>query len=317
MPAFFTHNTFVQQNCNPKDKFAHIRALGGQGTDVFFFYGYSLAKREKKSQKRYFGTLIHHIDIADAYSFLLEYASKQEDSDMLYDYLKGLFMHYVMDRNCHPYIFYRTGFVTTPDSTKQEKDKYMGYHVTFESILDTVYSKKYKTFKCHKKYVKCPNEQVKSVSKMFYELAKYLNYDDIDELTYYNAYKDLMFAESILYSPLGIKKFFIHLFAKNKTIDNMMSPSRIKPYAKYDVLNLAKEEWKNCVTGEVHNESFLELVENAKNELKQVDFIINKSKNNNVRDDMKIFISNIDHDGFIVNSEKKYYKVYSKVEDYK
>lgn len=316
MPAFFTHNTFVQQNCDSKEEFANIRALGGQGTDVFFFYGHSLAKRENKSQKRYFGTLIHHINIADAYLFLLEYASKQNDKEMLYAYLKGLFMHYVMDRNCHPYIFYRTGFPISKDPSEEEKNKYMNYHVTFESILDTVYSKKYKLFRSHKRYIKCPDEQIKSVSKMFAELAKYLHYNYIDDLTYYNAYKDLLFTESILYSPYGIKKFFVHIFAKNKIIDNMMSPCRSKPYEKYDLLNLKHTEWKNCVSGEAYNESFPELVEKARQELKIVDSILEKGKDGSItREDMINFINNIDHDGFVVDSKKIYYQVYSNLED--
>lgn len=319
MPAFFTHYTFVEQNTNPKDIFARIRALGGQGTDVFFFYGHTLRKREKKSQIRYFGTLIHHINIADAYSFLLEYVNNQPDKDMLFEYLKGLFMHYVMDRNCHPYVFYRTGFADPNNSTDEDKEKYMNYHVGFESILDTIYGKMNKTFKAHKKCAKCPEDQVKSVSKMYFELAKFLDYKDIEELTFYNAYKDLLFAESVLYSPLGVKKFFVHnIFAKNSNIDCMMSPARIKPYEKYDILNLKHEEWLDCASGEVHKESFLDLVNNAKNELKVVDSILSKAKKGvKIKQDMIKFVKNIDHDGFEVNAVKVHYKVYLNMEDCK
>lgn len=315
MPAFYTHYTFVNKNTDPKDKYARIRALGGQGPDVFFFYGYSLAKREKKSQTRYFGTYLHHINIADAYSFLLEYAAGQDDSEMLFSYLKGLFMHYVMDRNCHPYIFYRTGF----SNKKEEATKYMNYHVGFEAILDLVCAKKAKTLKHPSKCAKCKDEEVKSVSRMFNSLAKYLKFDDIEELSYFNAYKDLLFAESILYSPLGVKKFLIHHSKiKNTQIDCMCMPNKTKPYEKYDLLNLQENEWLDCVSGQTHNETFLQLVENAKSELPKVDELIAKaSRKEDIKQDMINFINNIDHDGFEVNTTKVHYQVYSDLEDKK
>ncbi|MCQ2087192.1 MAG: zinc dependent phospholipase C family protein [Bacilli bacterium] len=317
MPAFFTHYTFVEKNTGHEDPYASIRALGGQGPDVFFFYGYSLRKRENKSQKRYFGTHIHHINISDAYSFLLEYANKQEDKEMLNSYLKGLFMHYVMDRNCHPYIFYRTGFATDPEN-KEEAKKYMNIHVRFESILDTVYAKSNKTFIKPKKCVKSNENWVKSVSKMFFELAKHLNYEYVDELTFYNAYKDMLFVESVLYSPLGVKKFFANLFIKNNFINCMMSPARSKPYEKYDVTNLSNSEWKDCITGEIRKESFLELVENAKKELPKVDELIKKaSLNEDIKEDMVNFIHNIDHDGFMVNATKSHYQNFLDTSDTK
>lgn len=319
MPAFFTHYTFVNKNTNPKDPFAKIRALGGQGPDVFFFYGYSSKKRENKIETRYFGTYLHHINIADAYSFLLEYAAKQEDSEMLFSYIKGLFMHYVMDRNCHPYIFYRTGFADPKTGSKEDEKKYMNNHVCFEGIMDTIIGKRYKTFKFPRKLVKCPDMQVKSISKMFYELAKYLKYEKVDELTFYNAYKDLLFAENILFSPLGFKKFLVHnIISKNSFIDCMMSPCRTKKYNKYDILNEKNSQWKDCVTGAKRNESFLKLVENAKKELPNVDKIIkNAQDKKDIREDMNMFIHNIDHDGFEVGATKIHYQNYTDLKDIK
>lgn len=305
MPAFYTHFTFVKKNIDPKDKYAQILALGGQGPDVFFYYGYSLAKREKKSQKRYFGTFLHHTNISDAYSFLIEYACKQKDKDMLLAYIKGLFMHYIIDRNCHPYIFYRSGF----SLNGQENPKYVCNHALFESILDKVYSKNCNTLTAPAKYIRCSKDDVVSISKMFYKLARFLKYDSIDKDTFYEAYKDFVFAQKALYSPLGVKKFFIHnVFCKNSLIDCMCMPVNEKKYDSHDVLNLSHRVWRDCISGIERTESFLELVDNGVKEVAKIDTVLKKAaKNPNVRDDIKKFVNNIDHDGFTVNKWKKHY----------
>ena len=319
MPAFYTHYTFVEKNSEQKDKYARIRGLGGQGPDVFFFYGHSLGKRENKAKIRDFGTYLHHTNISSAYNFLLEYSADKEDKKMLHAYIKGLFMHYVLDRNCHPYVFFRTGFPTSENPTDKEKEKYMNYHVRFESILDTIYGKLNNTFKSSGKCAKCPDVQVKSVSKMFYELAKFLNYEGIEELTYYNAYKDMLFVESVLYSPLGVKKFLVHnIFARNKNIDCMMSPSSTKAFEKYDILNLQHSRWFDCVSGAERRESFFDLVDKAREELLTVDTIIRKSyRGDNVKRDITKFVDNIDHDGFEVGAKKLHYQVFSDLRDTK
>ena len=67
MPASLVHFTFIKENVNNKDKYFMETALGGQGPDVFFFYGYSFSKRENLKQVRNFGTYLHHTDISEIY----------------------------------------------------------------------------------------------------------------------------------------------------------------------------------------------------------------------------------------------------------
>ena len=91
----------------------------------------------------------------------------------------------------------------------------------------------------------------------------------------------------------------------------MMSPNKTKPFEKYDILNLQNSVWKDCVTGVERTESFEDLVENCKKELKIVDILIEKASNKeNIRDEMTKFINNIDHDGFEVNAKKLHYQNY-------
>ena len=154
---------------------------------------------------------------------------------------------------------------------------------------------------------------------MFYELAKFLNYEGIEELTYFNAYKDMLFVEKVLYSPLGVKKFFVHnIFARNKNIDCMMSPSKTKAFEKYDILNLQHSKWFNCVSGAERYESFFDLVDKAREELLTVDAIIRKAyRGDNVKRDITKFVDNIDHDGYEVGAKKLHYQVFSDLRDSK
>ena len=144
-------------------------------------------------------------------------------------------------------------------------------------------------------------------------------YEGIEELTYYYAYKDMLFVEGVLYSPLGVKKFFVHnIFARNKNIDCMMSPSKTKAYEKYDILNLQHSRWFNCVSGAERRESFFDLVDKAREELLTVDTIIRKSyRGDNVKRDITKFVDNIDHDGFEVGAKKLHYQVFSDLRDTK
>ena len=71
MPASLVHYTFIKENVNNEDKYYLETRLGGQGPDVFFFYGYSFSKRENRKQVNNFGTYLHHIDISHAYTKLI------------------------------------------------------------------------------------------------------------------------------------------------------------------------------------------------------------------------------------------------------
>ena len=301
MPASLVHFTFIKENIDNKDPYFKETALGGQGPDVFFFYGYSFSKRENVKLVRDFGTYLHHVDISEAYAKLIEYALKSEHKEMLLAYIRGVFMHYILDRNLHPYIFYRSGYVT--DGTKEDAHRFMVAHQYFESGLDNLYSKLHKTLQNPQKCVKIPNPSLVEISKMWYYLSKEINYEGIKEDTFVDCYSDMYFAFGFLNSPLKIKKFFFHIFKRNTSIDALAFPFTTKQAVKEDFLNIQKNEWKDCVSGESRFESLDELVTTAQKECEKINVFFEKPKLSSI----KSFVNNIDHDGFKVNSEKKYF----------
>ena len=301
MPASLVHFAFIKENIDNKDKYFMETALGGQGPDVFFFYGYSLSKRENKHPIRYFGTYLHHIDIAEVYFKLIDYANKSQDKEVLLAYIRGLLMHYILDRNVHPYIFYRSGFVSS--GSKEDEFNNLLSHAYFESGLDKIYSTRHKTLQNPKKCVKIPNSSLVAITRMWYWIAKEMKYEGIEPDTFIDCYEDMRFALGALSSPLKIKKFFFHLIKRNTLVDALSFPFTNKKAIKEDYLNTSKREWKNCVTGDSRNESVDELVANAVAETREIDTLLNEPSSKK----MKTFIHEIDHDGFKVGATKKYF----------
>jgi len=309
MPAIMTHFAFAKMRAE-ENVDNDVFYLGAQGPDVFFFYGYSLKKREHIKDIRGFGTHLHHIDISKAYFYLLSYANEKSgrEKEILNRFIRGLFVHYIMDRNCHPFVFYRTGFA----SEEKDKNYYFAAHASYESYIDCLIKERFHLKVAPRKAITAQKEKVKIISTMMHHLAKdVFNNDDIKEDSYYISWKDMKFCQVIFHSPLGIKKNIIRLLAPKSAINAMMTPRKVKRNDVLDVLNDAKDEWRDCVTDEIHNDSFLELIAKASDEVDALDKLLASKYS---EEQLKDFVHLTDHDGFRVDSEKKYFKsVWDKV----
>lgn len=305
MPAILTHYSFIKDVFDNNHPDYPVVRLATQGPDVFFFYGFSLRFRKNRRQIILFGRYLHRNNIASIYDFLLDYAVNKK-SDTLINFVKGLFAHYVVDRNVHPYVYYRCGF-----HEDHKLNKLFHYnHTQFEAIIDLLLTRKLNTFIKPKNSIKCPEDKVKLISEMFYELAKHLGYEGIKKNTYYQAYKDMRFVEKCIYSPHGIKRFLYKLFHINYAY-YMSMPKNDNDIIKYDILNESHQEWFDAVNKASHHESVLDLLAVAKKEYQYIDKLIDNYKNGiEIANNLKSFVNNIDHTGFEVGAKKKYYKVY-------
>lgn len=309
MPAIMTHFAFAKMRAE-KNVDNDVLYLGAQGPDVFFFYGYSLKKKDNIKDIRDFGTYLHHVDISEAYYYLLSYANKKEgrEKEILSTFIRGLFLHYIMDRNCHPFVFYRTGFA------REEKDKkyYFSAHASYESYIDCLIKERFNIKLAPKKAIEADKEKVRLISLMMHHLAKdVFNNNIIKEDSYYTSWKDMKFCQIIFHSPLGVKKSLFRLIAPKGAINAMVTPRKVKHNDVLDVLNDTKDEWRDCVTNVAHNDSFLELIAKASDEVDLLDKLLAGKYS---EQDLKTFIHNTDHDGYDVGMEKKYFKsVWDKV----
>ena len=297
-----THYAFAQVHVGDEvDR--DVVFLGAQGPDVFFFYGYTLKRRPNVKAIQNFGTYLHHIDISSSYSFLLDDAHKKEgrEREILLSFIRGLFLHYILDRNCHPYVFYRTGFA------REEKDAkhFMASHAAFESHMDVLIADEYGISIAPIKAIEASSSKVALISRMFGRLASSMFKNEaIDEMSYYLAWKDMKFCERTFHSPLGIKKALFRAFFPEGQVNAMSAPRTILDDDILDILNEKRATWKDCVSGEERHESMNDLFRAATIEVGALDGILASGGS---EASLKAFVRSIDHDGFAINATKKYF----------
>lgn len=302
MPSVLTHHFFnLTSGIIYKDKdLKDLQKLGAQGPDPFFFYGVTHPFWKNKKTVTGFGSFLHHIDPAQTFIFFLEKAlGDPENKEVILAYLQGIVNHYVLDRNCHPFVFYKTGFGS----------KYSMFdHQRFESNIDVHFYQASKTTPT--KAIHANVKQVEIISHVYFELAQKLEYSGIEKDSFLKSYKQMLTTEAVLFSRLGIKKFFVNLFLKHTSINAMCKPLNFE--GKIDYLNDKKTEWRHPANLAIFNFSFLELVERAQNELKIIqELIVRASNGEDVQKDIYKFTNELNHDGNLL-SEKfvEYNSVY-------
>ncbi|MEG2053119.1 MAG: zinc dependent phospholipase C family protein [Bacilli bacterium] len=306
MPSIITHYRFAKYNLD-RISYKRLGNVSSQGPDVFFFYGYGKCRRNAKEIRK-FGVHLHGIDISDAFIYMIKYADEhKEHTDLLNHFIKGFVGHYLLDRNTHPYIYYRTGI----DGKQWSGGDYFLSHAAFETSIDTYYALRCNLDHNCVKLLRCTKSEIKICSEMMYHLAVDVFKSKVFKPnTYYLAWKDMKFTEHILNSRFGIKKFFYRHFFKNTPINVLSHPATVT-YSNVDIdfLNFEHSVWHDPVTNKVRNESFYELYARAEGELANFTWILeHKDIMPSWEADVKKMVNNIDHRGVPINSTIKYYE---------
>jgi hypothetical protein len=251
--------------------------LGTQGPDPLFYMGIIPFRglHIPTALKKY-GNKIHKTDGKKYFRYLIERCFAIDyvnDSDAeqkrFMAFVFGQFAHYLLDRECHPYVLYMSGF----DSDGRITGKYHYEHAHFEAKIDYCLSKEYKMdyFRQKPYDIICDRSGPLKIIDMHFVpvIAKMFDAKKLPKKMYSNGLLNFRFWQK--YSNGG-SKMRVFFFGKTS-----LSATRLPLEVNEDVLNRQKKYWLDPVTGEKHNDSFLELHSRAFNILESlyVDIIKN------------------------------------------
>lgn len=274
MPGFTTHylfgiNTYksLKNDALKKIIFDHHAAysLGLQGPDIFFYYlpSYLLHKNN-------IGSVAHIEETGKFLSYLVEsrnlFPDKQEEA-IAQAYVMGFVGHYLLDRRCHPYIYYRSHFQEkTPD--------YHGSHMNLEVDIDTellaFYKKKLPSDFHQKTTIMLTRQELWTIAAILYH-AYSMTYPELSvtcaEMRL--AIRSMQAGTRFLHDPHGRKKDItrkIEAFTLGyPLLSPMMASDHLHFYA--DPLNTLHREWHNpWEKSQTSTESFFDLMEETQEE---------------------------------------------------
>lgn len=320
MPSVLTHYGFNKEVFNNKISFLEnnedIYLLGAQGPDPFFFYGIVPSFKLKNSGLvRKYGSKLHKLEPSEVFGCFFKYANDNANKDILYAYILGAGLHYILDRKVHPYVYYKTGF----SDNKKKKRRYFSGHTLFETNMDVLLMNgRYSAIKA-KPYdaIESDDEKVRMVSEMYGFLSNQLvKSERIGKNTFFDSYKCMRTIEKILYSKKGIKKGIVSALFKKTPFNTMMHPRIVKDDSQIDYLNLNKREWQDPATETVYNKSVNDLIEEAKIEVKEWTSIVEAFYQGKIDlNSLKNFTEGKIYDGYNSNNKMKVFKnVYEKEE---
>lgn len=291
MPQLITHNIFateVYNKINNKikksiDSDISIYKMYAQSFD-YFYYSFSKKWRKignrahKKNVRKYFMNIINNIIDMNL-----------ENNSQALSYLYGSITHYVLDSNCHPLIFYKTGVFSKND--KKNTKKYMGLHGDFETNIDAFYyintfKRSFHKVNTAKEFIPKihPSNELKSLmNKTFFDTFNINNAFS----KYYNSYKHARWLYPLFINDKhGIKKKIYKLYDKIIFFrnNNYEYYSTYIKHPNFDYLNIKHHKW--CYPSDktiTSKESFIDLynksLEKACNLITLAHQVLNKEKN--------------------------------------
>jgi hypothetical protein len=301
MPAIITHYTFALEAMKePSREFKEALLVGAQGPDPFFFFGqYPFKKRPHFKEVDGFGSALHDMDIAPVYDELLKYANASPDKALLYSYIEGLFLHYSLDRECHPYIFSKAGYAKEPPALKKH---YSASHCRLESYIDILLGKKKGTFTYRTDtLLALPDDQLSKISGMWASInALTLKNPYIDKQAFFFSLKDYRKVMHFVNTPHSLKRPLIALLVGKDSQPYCMNfPSHFSASeSKLDYFNEKHAPWPAPATGEKRTDSFFDDYEKARADYERVVPLLKKAATGtDILPALLNFTGDIDHDG--------------------
>lgn len=220
--------------------------LGSNGPDILFYYNVFPWQDQKLNRViSNYGNEVHEKHINDFYNYSLDFIKNLKNErrkTILISFLAGHLLHWSLDVNAHPFIFYRSGPL-------EGKTKY--WHSRYESMIDALmitYVKRKDMSKVNvQKFVNVSEEEKIFISSFYQQVLAdvfgiYIKPEVVSSaITSFKSVLKFLYDPHNVYTPL-IEKLELKL-AKPWAFSSHIVNSKID--SKYDVLNLKRDIWSN------------------------------------------------------------------------
>lgn len=282
MPSIVTHYLFseaiiqkttpkIQKHLKNKQKTYHIFA---QSFDNLFYY--NLLTWKKGKQIRKLGTKYQQENCSEYFQNIIQNIKEQqlqENSEIL-SYLYGSLTHYILDRNCHPFIIYQAGWIDASNPNY----KYRGNHEKIEVSIDAIlYKEKRKSplYKAKLSDTLLPkikfSKTLKNLITQTYQQT--FNQENMGSIYETSTNQGHYILKYFVTDRTGIKKIaykiFDKIFTKNLTMYQYLSFHTTKP--DINILNRNHEPWFHPTDNTLkYTTSFDDLLKKAEKETLEI-----------------------------------------------
>jgi hypothetical protein len=312
MPNALVHYHFAKKYGLDEGEHWDAAFLGAQGPDPFFFFGTAnpLFRPHHKTVSS-LGGITQHQALAKPYAAMMRYAYKSPDKSLLFSYIDGLLMHYVVDCACHPFIFYRTGFTDREEDSSEVQHHYNYSHMCFEVIADYLLSKKEGDFPAIFEVLRLSNRDLHAISRMWWAVNKEVQkVPYVTPNSFYYAVKDYRRTEHMAIDHSGRKKALAkRIFGPESYGYGMIFPQNLDQFKGIDFLNEAHAPWR-MPAGEWRTESFEDLLDKAAIRYRGLhSLLLQAEAGEDIEKALDELSEGLNHEGIIPHSPKIYWKL--------
>lgn len=280
MPSFSTHYIFAKEmmpflkdtaDFNIKE---NTVLLGAQGPDIFFFHRVFPWMHGKSLRKC--GSALHRTKPEILFENMRQYCSISKNQDIAKSYVYGFILHYTLDRNCHPYVYYLQNEITKKYKLTNPHTAHNIVEFSMDSYLlykrmDIREPLKFDTAKT----LNSNKSETAEIGRLLeYVVSKTLN-SNITDAQAETALQDIKYIQKLIFDPKGIKRILltpleilIAPLSRNFKFTAMMRPKDLEKAKKY--ANIENAKWKSPYNSDIRTESFEELFELSKDDAKRM-----------------------------------------------
>jgi hypothetical protein len=256
MPNIWTHFLFGEQllhSVNPQvnlsdPRLRNLYRMGCQGPDLLFYHHF-LPWQSSRGMPA-LGSAMHSRQCGPVLLDFIRHVSGKPLTDPLVVYTLGFLTHHVLDRNMHPYVFYKSGF--------RKFD-----HQRFEILMDTLIVKRKLGLDTWKtpvwKELDAGPSLPDSITEMLVKVTS-THYPEqtatLSEADWQDAYRDMLQAQKLFHDPVGVKRLLTGGYIRKLVFERNLPA--------IDILNEERIAWHHpAVPEETYTDSVWDMWELA------------------------------------------------------